>query len=208
MSDQDVMTPRLAITGPTAAGKSRLCSLLVQRGAMLVDADAVGHGLLDEPEVQARIVDAFGVGILDERGRIDRKVLGPRVFATPERRQELDAIVHPPLAEACTARLAEAVAAKAPLVILEAAVYFLLPGPPPVDMTVTITAPRDVRLARLIALGLSPERAHARIDGQAHLEPFWALARCIIDNDGSAAALTEAANQIWRDHAAPTTLGG
>ena len=208
MSGQDAMTTRLAITGPTAAGKSRLCGLLVQRGALLVDADAVAHGILDEPEVQARIVDTFGADILDARGRIDRKVLGPRVFAEPERRQELDAIVHPPLAEACTVRLAEAVAAKAPLVILEAAVYFLLPGPPQVDMTVTITAPRDVRLARLIALGLSPENAHARIEGQEHLEPLWALSRCIIDNDGSATALTEAANQIWRDHTTPTTLGG
>ncbi len=208
MSNPESTTCRLAVTGPTAAGKTRLCGLLVQRGALLVDADTLGHRVLDEPAVQTKIVQAFGADVLDAQGRVDRKVLGPRVFASVERRQDLDAIVHPSLAAACNRNLEEAVAAKPPLVILEAAVYFLLPGPPPVDMTVTITAPRDVRLTRLIALGLSPERAQARIDAQEHLEPLWAQARCIIDNDGSAQFLDQAADQLWRHHAAPSTQGG
>jgi len=208
LSNPDSSIPRLAVTGPTAAGKTRLCGLLVKRGALLVDADALGHQVLDDPAVRPRVVQAFGADILDARGAIDRKILGPRVFASAQRRRELDAIVHPSLAAACTTGLEEAVKAKPPLVILEAAVYFLLPGPPPVDMTVTITAPREVRLARLIALGLPPDRAQARIDAQDHLEPLWARARLIIENDGSAESLARTADRIWRNHAAPSTPGG
>jgi dephospho-CoA kinase len=197
------VTVTIAITGPTGAGKSRCCQLLVARGASLVEADTVGHRVLDQPEVQAAVSARFGADIVGEDGRIDRAVLGPRVFAEPRARADLDRLVHPALAAACERDLAAARAAGSPLVILEAAVYFLLPGPPPVDVTVTVTAPEPVRLARLEGRGLDPDRARARILAQAHLEPTWRRADRIIENDGTEAELAAAADRLWRDLVAP-----
>jgi len=201
-------TPRAAVTGPTAAGKSRFCAVLAARGAEVLDADRIAHGVLDAPAVQPRVVAAFGGDILGPDGRIDRAVLGPRVFADPARRAELDGIVHPPLAAACTHLMDAAAGFGVPLVVLEAAVYFLLPGPPPVDITVTVTAPPEVRQARLVESGLEPARAHARMAAQAHLEPLWRGADRIIENRGSEADLAAAADRLWRELVAPASREG
>ncbi len=200
--------PTIAITGPTAAGKSRLCALLAARGAAHIDADRVGHAVLDDPDVRSRLTARFGAEILGADGRVDRKVLGPRVFTDARARADLDAIVHPALAAACSARLAEAAAANPPLVILEAAVYFLLPGPPPVDMTVTVTAPIEARTRRLVAKGFAADAARARITAQAHLEPLWRRADRIIENDGTEAELAALAERLWRETVASDTPEG
>jgi len=200
--------PRVAVTGPTAAGKSRFCGRLAERGAEVLDADRIAHGVLDAPAVQPAVVAAFGEDILGPDGRIDRGVLGPRVFAARARREELDRIVHPPLAAACSALLDAAAAMGPPLVVLEAAVYFRLPGPPPVDITVTVTAPPEARQARLVSAGLDPTRAQARMAAQAHLEPLWRRADRIIENRGTEAELIAAADHLWRELVAPTSPEG
>jgi len=197
------IVPRWAVTGPTGAGKSRFCAVLARRGAVVVDADAEGHAALDLPTVRDAVVAAFGHDIVGDDGRIDRRRLGPRVFAEPQARARLAALVHPALAPALVARRAAAVRTQPPLVILEAAVYFLLPGPPPVDLTVTVTATEPVRFARLIAKGLSPADTRSRIAAQAHLEPLWRRAARIIENDGSETALAAHADRLWRESIAP-----
>lgn len=197
------MTVSIAITGPTGAGKSRLCRLLAARGARVVEADAVGHEVLDRPAVRDAVAAAFGEDTVGRDGRIDRGVLGPRVFGDPRARSRLDALVHPALAAACVERLDAARRDGSPLVILEAAVYFLLPGPPPVDLTVLVTAPEPVRLARLQDQGLDPPSARARMAAQAHLEARWRQADRSIENDGSEAELAAAADLLWRELVAP-----
>jgi len=202
------MIHRLAITGPSGAGKTRLCARLASRGAAVVDADALGHAVLDDPAVRTSIVGEFGDTILAAGGTIDRAVLGPMVFAAPDRRQTLDDLVHPALAAACLEAMDRHVSAGSPLVILEAAVYFLLPGPPAVDMTVTVTAPPDLRLARLLSEGLTAARAQARLAAQSHLEPFWRGADRIVHNAGSEDDLNRAADDLWREFAADDTQEG
>jgi dephospho-CoA kinase len=192
-----VTVTRLAVIGPTGAGKSRLCRLLADLGAEVVEADQVGHEVLAQPAVRARIAAEFGAGVSGSDGTVDRTALGAIVFADPGRRAALDAITHPPLAAALADRLAKA-DEKAPLVILEAAVYFLLPGPPPVDAVVAVVASAPLRQRRLEAQGLTAAQAAARIAAQAHLEPTWARADRIIANDGDEAALAAAARDLYR----------
>jgi len=199
---QSSLTPCWTVTGPTGAGKSRLCQLLVARGAELVEADPVGHELLARPAIQERLQAVFGAGIRAADGSIDRRALGARVFGDPQARQALDRIMHPPLAAVLGARVCVARARRPDLVILEAAVYFLLPGPPPMNMTVAVTAPPDVRQARLVGKGLAPDAAASRIAAQAHLEPTWRLADRIIVNDGLPTTLADEAADLWRALAA------
>jgi dephospho-CoA kinase len=190
---------RLAIIGPTGAGKSRLCRHLADLGAQVVEADLVGHEILGQPAVHARVTTEFGAGVLRADGAVDRAGLSALVFADPARRAQLDAITHPPLAIALIEQLAKA-EQKASLVILEAAVYFLLPGPPAVDAVVAVVANPAVRQGRLEALGFTTAQARARIDAQAHLEPTWARADRIISNDGDQAALAAVARELTREY--------
>jgi len=198
----------VAVTGPTGAGKSRFCTELVRLGATLIDADRVGHEVLDRPEIQQALSVTFGQEVRGADGSIDRGVLGALVFASRDRRRQLEALVHPALARACTDRLADAVSSGSPVVILEAAVYFLLPGPPAVDMTVTVTATAERRLDRLVEQGLAQDRARARMEAQDHLLAGWQGADRIIENDGTEADLQSAADEFWRDIVAPNTREG
>lgn len=194
------MPTRLAVTGPSGAGKSSLCRHLARLGAWVVDADRVGHAILDEPAVQSRLTAAFGPEILADGGQVDRMVLGAKVFADPAQREQLDRITHAVLADELGRRLAAGAAAGAPLVILEAAVYFLLPGPPPVEYVIALIADPDLRRRRLLATGLSSPVVDARLAAQAHLEPTWARADRIIRNDGDEAALAAVARDLFREY--------
>lgn len=194
-----MIVARLAVIGPTGAGKSCLCRHLADLGAVVIEADRVGHAVLALPAVRAQVLAAFGPDVVDADGSVDRAALGAIVFADPAQRAKLDRLTHPPLAAALSERLAQA-DAKAPLVILEAAVYFLLPGPPVVDAVVAVVATTPHRQRRLEALGLTPAQASARIAAQAHLEPTWARADRIIRNDGDAAALAVAARDLFVEY--------
>ena len=200
--------PCWAVTGPTGAGKSRFCALLAKRGALVIEADEVAHELLDQSPLQGRLVSVFGAGVLGPDGRIDRSSLGRLVFHDRAAREQLDGLVHPPLAAALVARLAAARSQRSPLVILEAAVYFLLPGPPRVDWTIAVTAAPAVRLARLTARGLDPAAAQVRMAAQSHLESTWALADHVITNDGTPAHLAAAVAELWKTRIAPLAKDG
>ncbi len=92
----------VGLTGGIGGGKSEVAALLKERGAVVIDADLMGHELLNVPGVRDRIVARFGASILaaasEEVGgdsTIDRKALGAIVFADPTARRDLEAIVHP-----------------------------------------------------------------------------------------------------------------
>ena len=79
-----------------------MAALLEDAGAVVIDADVVGHELLNEPRVRSQIVERFGIGVLSARSAepglppaIDRKALGAIVFADPQARRDLETILHP-----------------------------------------------------------------------------------------------------------------
>jgi len=189
---------RWAVTGPAAAGKSRLTALLAARGAAVVDGDALGHEVLARPETIAAVADLFGPGYL-AGGRVDRVRLGALVFGDRDARERLDRLTHPGISALAAARLrALDEAGKHALAVFEAAVYFLLPSPPRMDLVITVTADPAVRIARLQAkLGLPETEASVRIAAQAHLEALWAGADLVFDNGGDEAALEAFADALW-----------
>src|SRR5258706_12632864 len=112
----------IGLTGGIAAGKSTVARIFAELGAPVVDADqlarevvAPGQPALDE------IVRAFGLGVLDASGALDRKQLGAIVFADEDKRRALNAITHPRIAAVTQARLAELRARGETLAIYEAA---------------------------------------------------------------------------------------
>lgn len=195
---------RWAVTGPIGAGKSAVTALLAARGAAVVDGDRLGHEVLAQPPVRAELARAFGPGVLTG-DRVDRGALGRLVFADPAAMAALNALTHPPLAALAAARLdALESAGQHVLAVFEAAVYFLLPSPPRMDLVIVVAAPPALRARRLAAArGVDAAAAAARIAAQADWDKFWARADCTLVNDGTPADLALAVDALWRRHGPP-----
>ncbi len=115
----------IGLTGGIGTGKSVVAQVLREQGAVILDADRVGHEVyLPGRPAYIDIVAEFGSGVVAEDGTIDRKKLGPIVFAAPEKLARLNAITHPRMKEMMRERLAEAERDGATVVVLEAALLF------------------------------------------------------------------------------------
>lgn len=189
---------RWAVTGPTASGKSRLTALLAERGAAVVNGDALGHEVLARPEVAAAIAEEFGSEYV-AGGIVDRGRLGRLVFADPVSLDRLNHLTHGPLSELAAVRLdALEKSGEHVLAVFEAAVYFLLPSPPPVDLVVVVNASPAIRQKRLAEKpGIDDLAATERVAAQAAMEPLWRRGDVVFDNDGDEAALARFAEQLW-----------
>lgn len=191
----------VGLTGSIAIGKSTVAAMFAARGAAVVDADRIAHGL-QEPghPCYHRIVEAFGAGILDEAGRIDRRRLGALVFADPLARRQLEAIIHPAIREACQAEIRAAEASGRTVCVVEAALILETGQQDRFHAIVLVSAPEGVQVERLVqSRGLTEAEARQRIASQWTSAAKAALADFVIDNGGDLAS-TEA--QVSRVYAA------
>jgi len=189
---------RWVVTGPAGAGKSVLCGFFATRGAAIVDGDRLGHEILARKDIVSSVAMEFGSGVVTG-GSVDRSALGALVFADPVALRRLNRITHGPLAELAGQRLDELEKAGSHrLAVFEAAVYFLLPPVPAIDLVIAVTASITTRLARLTgAAGLSAPEAQARIKAQQSLDGGWSDADVFLTNDGSLSDLEAAAGVVW-----------
>lgn len=176
-------TPVVVLAGGTGTGKSTLVRALVGVGAAAIDADRIGHEMLETAAVRAALVAAFGEGIVGADARIDRRRLGDLVFSDPARLARLDAIVHPPLVAEIERRVDSLRHDGAHgLIVIDAALWPQFPGRPAVDLWIMTSAPRALRRERIEARdGITRERAEARLDGQRHLDAFLDEADAVLD---------------------------
>lgn len=186
----------VGLTGGIATGKSTVARMLAERGAAVLDADALVHELqAPGTEVYRAILAAFGPEILAPDGTLDREKLGARVFADPEARRALEAIVHPALA----AEIARRVGAlrrggRTSLCVLEAALLVEGGRRGIVERVVVVTAPEVEQVARLRAkVGLGEEEAWRRVRSQLRSAVKARHADHVLVNDGDLASLARQA---------------
>ncbi len=189
------------VTGPIGSGKSTVSALLAQRGAAVVDADLLGHEILNQPLIREKLSREFGSWCV-KNDRVDRQKLGALVFSSAQARDRLNALIHPPLLDLIALRLGELVKeGKHELAVLEAAVYFLWSPLDIVDMVVAVVADEEVRLRRLMkSRDLSIRQAKDRIQAQENLACLWDTAEVVIDNSFSREALGKLVDQLLLDH--------
>lgn len=195
----------VGLTGGIAAGKSAVARMLVDRGAVLIDADAIARAVVapGTPGLEA-VVAAFGPGILAADGSLDRPALGALVFADAAAREKLNSIVHP-LVRAEAARLRAAAPAGA--VIVQDIPLLVETGQgKDFDKVLVVAAPLAERLRRMVEdRGMAEADALARIAAQATDEQRAAVADAVINNSGTLEQLHQRVNEIWETHIAPFT---
>jgi len=207
---------RVGLTGNIAAGKSTVAGWLAELGCAVIDLDALGHHCLArDTSTYEQVVELFGEAILDGDGTIDRRALAAIVFANAEARRGLEAILHPAIRALEEHRVAEMIATSgSAIVVSEAALLYETGAATRYDRMVVVTAPDDVRRARLRDKGMDQDDATRRMRAQMAQEKKAALADYVIDNGGSLEATHQAtralAGMLRRDlvkHLAGKPLG-
>ena len=181
------------------SGKSALAQMLVELGALRVDADAVAREVAADAEVAARLLTAFGGDLRDDAGHIDRRELGRRAFRTAEGSRRLEEIMRPPLAEAIEYRLAaaEGVAAAA-IVVFDAPLIFEWGTEGRCDRVVVVDAAEELRIERVRKRsGMAKGEIRERMARQMDPAQKKARADYVIDNNGDLAALNRQARELW-----------
>jgi dephospho-CoA kinase len=191
----------IGLTGGIGSGKSTVASMLGDRGATVIDVDALGRVVIAPGgRAEAAVVAEFGDGIADADGHIDRAALARAVFGRPDELARLTAISHPAIYAEMAARLDELSAGS--IVVLDMAILVesnLGRGDPAhsYSRVVVVEAPEALRIERAVQRGMAEADVRARISSQATDAQRRAVADAAIANDGGLEQLVARVDELW-----------
>ena len=175
----------IGVTGGTGCGKTTALNAFSERGALVLDCDAVYHELLETDKALLAEIEARFPGVV-VNGRLERKRLGAIVFHDEAALEELNAITHRYISAALRARLTEFARSGGRAAAIDAVALIESGLGELCDTILGVTAPREERIRRIIAReGISEVYAAARVDAQKSDE--WYAEHCdqILENTGT-----------------------
>ena len=177
---------RVALTGGAATGKSYVLEQFRRAGVPVLVADDLAHGVTSAgTEATAAIAARFGADVLAADGAVNRKALGAIVFADESARRELEAIVHPAVYRAIEAAMRGfARLDTTPLAVAEIPLLYETGHAADFDRVIVTICADDLQLKRLVARGLSEERARQIVAAQKPTAEKAALADFVVRTDG------------------------
>lgn len=201
----------VGLTGGIASGKSTVADRLAAYGLVLIDADVAAREVVEPGSDGLRAVhEAFGDTVLQPDGALDREALGQIVFADPDARARLGAILHPRIGQRTAALTAQARAQGHPMVIYDAPLIVENNLHRGMNLLVVVSVPVEVQRQRLTARdGVTDEDADKRIQSQLPLADKTAVADVVIDNSRERAhtfaqlhdlVAHQLAPRLWPDH--------
>jgi len=187
----------LGLTGGIGSGKSTVSALLAQRGAVIIDADAIVKELQEPGQPLLKELSAeFGDSIIREDGSLDRVALAGIAFSDKDRLAALNKIVHPAVGKEMNRRLEEQRTTDN-VVVLDIP---LLAENPRKGLcgVIVVDVPVDVAVSRLMEFrGFKEDDARARVANQTSREKRVAIADRIVDNSGDMSALEDHVAAVW-----------
>lgn len=202
----------VGLVGRAGSGKSTVAAALAGLGALVLDADAIGHEVTDrDPAVREAMLRDYGPAVYLDDGRLNRRLVATKVFADAGALERLNALVHPRILR----RLRERIAALPAegfrgTVVIDAALMLDWAFERECDAVLAVVAPEEAQVARLVrARGWTEAEAKRRLAAQRPNDWFAAAADEVIDNRGTEAELAAAAaaalERLSRARRAPGT---
>jgi dephospho-CoA kinase len=201
------MTRIVGLSGGIGSGKSTVAALLARLGARIIDADVIVHELQapGSPVLQ-ELAAAFGDGILDESGALDRAALSALAFRDPDARKRLGSIMHPKVGVEMMNRLAAAQDAGVDLIVLDIPLLFEgmkagtgISSQLGFDATIVVHVPEALQIERQISRDdCTREEALRRIRAQLPIDEKRDMADCVIDNAGPLEATERQVRDLYR----------
>jgi len=179
------------LTGGIGAGKSTVANMFQESGIPVVLADDVGREVASKgSDGLAEIVRSFGPDVLDSNGELDRRKLGTLIFNDPDRRRELEGILHPRVRDQSRELFSQLEQAGNQIVVYESALLYETQRHTEMRGVILVTASEEQRIARVRSRDGSEEEAvRQRIKAQMDEEEKRGLADYIIENNGDLQAL-------------------
>ena len=192
----------VGLTGGIASGKSTVAKMFEDKGAYLIDLDALAH-FAEEPDQPAwkAIAEVFGREILNEDGTINRAKLGQIVFADQEKLFRLNSIVHPAIFDLWRRRIEDIreinpraiVVSDIPLLI-EVRMQHLF------DVVILVHVSPEDQIRRLTERNeYSRKEAESRLDTQMPIDEKISHADFVIDNKGPIETTRSVVNSVWKE---------
>jgi dephospho-CoA kinase len=179
---------KVGLTGGLASGKTFVGEALAGYGCLLIQADELGHQVLEpDGEAYAAVIGEFGHRILDSQGHIDRRRLAAMVFGQPQRLARLNSLVHPPVLRREEALAAE-FAAREPrgICVVEAAILIETGSYKRFDRLILVTCEEEQQVERALRReGAAEADVRARLERQMALEEKRKYADFVIDTSGN-----------------------
>ncbi len=189
----------IGLTGGIGTGKTEAALYMESLGAALINADQVGHeAYTPHSEAWRQVVEAFGEGILQANGEIDRRSLGAIVFSDPEQLARLNGIMHPLMAGMVQDKIAGLRSEGTGVVVVEAALLFEAGWDSLVEEVWVTDSPEEAVIQRLSQRnGMTEEEARRRVSSQMDRAERLDRANFVIDNSSNVEAMQSAIDGLW-----------
>jgi dephospho-CoA kinase len=180
------MAWRIGLTGGIGSGKSTVLQMFADRGAAVIDADAISRATTAPGGAAvAAIAQQFGADFIAPDGALDRDRMRQHAYADPQARRALEAIIHPLVAAESARRVEAAIDAGVPCIVFD--IPLLVESGrwrQQVDKVVVVDCAPQTQVARVVARsGLAPEAVRAIMAAQATREQRLAAADIVICNE-------------------------
>jgi dephospho-CoA kinase len=176
----------IGLAGGSGTGKTTIAKHLEARGGGHLDADQIGHELLEfDPGVRSKVRRYFGPDVFEPDGTVNRKTLGQLVFEDRELLKVLSSILHPRIIDTCLQKVDEMSRAGLPFLVIDAALLLEVKMPLPVEHTIAVRCDKEEQVRRLLAKGgVSEADIRARLKSQERMEDYFVEADVVLDTDG------------------------
>ncbi len=188
---------RIGLTGGISSGKSEVSRLFAERGIAVIDTDVIARELVEPGRPALReIISTFGSDVVDAEGRLNREQLRSLVFTDPEKRRQLETILHPRIRERA---LALADMAESPYGLIVIPLLVETGNDYPLDRILVVDTPEEKQIERVIARDrLTRQEIRAILNSQSDRQQRLAIADDVIVNEGSVAQLAGEVERLDR----------
>lgn len=200
----------IGLIGGIASGKSAVARSFQELGAFVIDADQVGHAVLELPAVTKQLVARWGTGILGENGSINRSAVAAIVFPAADDVKDnesrhaaelkfLESVTHPEIREKILERMEQVrQTGRFEVIVLDAAVMLKSGWDSLCDQLIYVDAPRELREKRAILRGMDATQFASREAAQIPVEAKKKKADIVIDNSGPPQKTFRQVQEVWQ----------